>query len=284
MTRPTREGADLHLHTIFSDGTSTPEELVTGARATGLTVIALTDHDTLDGLDRAHAAAGDEGPEVIGGVEFSCPSRNSGGEEAHLVGLFLDPACAKLQDALARFRRLRRDRAVRMVEKLNRIGVRIRPDDVFNLAGLGNVSRLHIARALVQAGCVRSVDAAFAKWIRVGRPAHVPRDRPAAKATIALIHRAGGVATLAHPGLTNLDEDIPKLVEDGLDAIEVYCTDHTTDQEKHYLETAQRYGLLISGGSDCHGRNKDRSTLGSIRLHADAVAALRERAGRRSAE
>lgn len=277
MNRSVSGGADLHLHTIFSDGGWTPEEMVAAARAKGLVAIAVTDHDTLDGFQRAREAAGESGPEVIAGVEFSCPSRNGGVEEAHIVGLFLDTQCKELQEALAGFRRCRRKRAGRIVEKLNRLGVRLTPDEVFDPAGVGNVGRLHVARALVRAGHVNTVEAAFGNWIRVGRPAYVPRERPPAKETIALIHRAAGVAVLAHPGLTDLDEDISALAEQGLDAIEVYCSEHSSEQERHYLQIARHNGLLISGGSDCHGHNKVRNTLGNVRLDMAALEALRDR-------
>jgi len=279
MSRAATRWADLHLHTIFSDGAYTPEELAALARARRLAVIALTDHDTLDGLDRTRKAAGDDGPEVVPGVEFSAPSRGDGSEEAHIVGLFLDPKCEDLQAALARFRKSRRERALRIVEKLNRAGIPLRADDVFDLAGVGNPGRLHIARALVQGGYAKSVEAAFRKWIRVDRPAYAPRERPPARDTIGLIHRAGGVAVLAHPGLTGVDQDIPALVGMGLDAIEVYCADHTPEQEQRYLGIAQRHGLLVSGGSDCHGHHKDRAHLGKVRLDLEAVEALRRRAG-----
>jgi len=277
MTSQPPHGADLHLHTIFSDGAYTPEDLVAAAHRNRLATIGLTDHDTLDGFERTSRAAEELSLEAIPGVEFSCPSQGDR-EEAHIVGLFLDPGHDELQDTLKQFRENRRRRAIRMVEELNRMGVALHADDVLKLAGVGNISRLHVAHAIVNAGHVPSIEAAFRRYIRKGAPAYVPRDRPSADWTIALIHRAGGVAVLAHPGLTKRDEDIPRLVSYGLDALEVYCPDHDSNMEQHYLDIAAQHRLLVSAGSDCHGHNKKRSHLGSIRLDRNHVEALRERA------
>ena len=277
MTGQQPQGADLHLHTIFSDGTYTPEDLVAGAERKGLAAIGLTDHDTLDGFERASQAAESAAVEVIPGVEFSCPSQGDR-EEAHIVGLFLDSNHDELQNSLKKFRENRRRRAIRMVEELNRAGLALRSDDVFGLAGVGNVSRLHVAQAIVAAGHVSSIEAAFREYIRNGARAYVPRERPLGDWTIGLIHRAGGVAILAHPGLTKRDDDIPSLAAQGLDALEAYCPDHDSIMEQHYLDIATHHQLLVSAGSDCHGHNKSRSRLGSIRLDSDHLEALRERA------
>jgi len=278
MSHPPTGGADLHLHTVFSDGAYTPEELVEAARRAGLAAIAITDHDTLAAVERARRAAA-RLPEVIAGVEFGTPDQEGPGEETHIVGLFLDPSSDELQSALARFRALRRERVLRVIEKLNRAGLKLDPEEVLDLAGPGSLGRLHVARALVAAGYARSVGSAFRLWLGPGRPGFVPRHRPSVAETIALIHRAGGVAVLAHPGKTGCDGDIGPMVEAGLDAIEAYCPDHTPDQVRRYLEAARRYGLLIAGGSDCHGRAKETITLGRVRLDLDLVEALRARAG-----
>ena len=278
MTPRAPHGADLHLHTLFSDGTCTPEELIADARQVGLAAIALTDHDALAGLERAQRAAGDGGPEVIPGVEFSAPSRADGIEEAHIVGLFLDPGSPALTRALERFRRNRRERAMEIVERLNKLGVPLRTDAVFAQAGEGNVGRLHVARALLEAGHIESIQKAFHRWIRVGRPAYVPRERPPAPETIELIHRAGGIAVMAHPGQTGSDNDLPSLAEAGLDGIEVYCPEHSGAQRQRYLGLAHKHDLLVSGGSDYHGRNKNGNAIGCVRLDLKIVAALRERA------
>jgi hypothetical protein len=137
---------------------------------------------------------------------------------------------------------------------------------------------LHVARALVNAGYANSSGSAFNLWLGPGRPAFVPSQRPPVEDTIALIHRAGGVAVLAHPGKTGRDDEIAAMVGAGLDAIEVYCPEHARGLERHYLDVAKRHRLLLAGGSDCHGRAKDAGTLGRVRLAAGLVDALRNRA------
>ena len=167
-----------------------------------------------------------------------------------------------------------------MIEKLNRIGVTLRMEEVLSLAAPGNVTRLHLARALVQAGRARSIRAAFRRWLRPGTPAFVPRAGAPAAEVIALIHRAGGLAVMAHPGKTLRDGEIPALVEAGLDAIEAYCPDHSASEELRYLRLAAQYGLLAGAGSDCHGDRNGRILIGRVRLDEDETEALRARAER----
>ena len=271
-------GGDLHLHTIYSDGSHTAAQLVAGARGAHLGLIAVTDHDTVEGVAPTRRAAGDEGPEVVAGVEFGSATVENAGDEIHIVGLFVDAACAELLACLEEYRRRRRERTLRMVEKLNRANIRLRPERVFELSGRGNTSRLHVAMAMVESGYVHSVGAAFSQWLGRGRAGFTPRERPPIADTIGLIHRAGGVAVLAHPVKTGIRGDISRLIEAGLDAVEVYCPDQPAADERRSLEMAQRWGLLVSAGSDCHGKDKDRCTLGKIRLSMEEVEALRERA------
>jgi predicted metal-dependent phosphoesterase TrpH len=287
MTARKPHGADLHLHTVYSDGVYTPETLVAAARGHDLRTIALTDHDSVDGVEPTRRAAGDARLggqaeiEVIAGAEFGVPVADEGDEEIHLVGLFLDVESSALQEGLQRNRAQRRQRVMEMIEKLNRIGVTVRTEEVLSLAAPGNVTRLHLARALVQAGHVRSVGAAFKRWFRPGGPAFVPRAGAPAAETIALIHRAGGLAVMAHPGKTLRDDAIPALVEAGLGAIEVYCPDHSASQELHYLKLAAQHGLLAGAGSDCHGDRNGRILIGKVRLDQDRLEALRARAQRK---
>jgi hypothetical protein len=287
MTVRKPHGADLHLHTVYSDGVYTPETLVAAARERELRTIALTDHDSVDGVEPARRAARDAGLEscavpgalsVIAGAEFGVPVADEGDEEIHLVGLFLDVESSALQEALRRNRTQRKQRVMEMIEKLNRIGVTVRTEEVLSLAALGNVTRRHLARALVQAGRVRSVGAAFKRWLRPGSPAFVPRAGAPAAETIALIHSAGGLAIMAHPGRTLRDDEIPALAKAGLDAIEVYCPDHSASQELHYLKLAAQHGLLAGAGSDCHGDRNGRILIGKVRLDEDQLEALRARA------
>jgi predicted metal-dependent phosphoesterase TrpH len=215
---------------------------------------------------------------VIGGVEFGTPTAQHNGNETHIVGLFLEPGCREMQETLDRYRALRRERVLRIVEALNRAGVTIRPREVFDLVDHGCASRLHVARALIEGGHVRSVHAAFQRWLGPGKPAFVERERPAAAETISLIHRCGGAAVLAHPALSGRDEEITALVEAGMDGIEVHCTEMSQEQQRHYIALAKEHGLLLSGGSDCHGRWKDANVIGQVRVATELVDALRERA------
>ncbi len=278
MTARKPHGADLHLHTVYSDGVYTPETLVAAARERDLRAIAVTDHDSVDGVEPTRRAARDAGLAVIAGAEFGVPVLDEGDEEIHLVGLFLDVESPALRDGLARNRAQRKQRVMEMIEKLNRIGVTLRTDEVLKLAAPGNVTRLHLARALVQAGRARSVRTAFKRWLRPGMPAFVPRSGVPAAEVIALIHCAGGLAIMAHPGKTLRDGEIPALAEAGLDALEVYCPDHSASQELHYLKLAAQHGLLAGAGSDCHGDRNGRILIGKVRLDEDQVEALRARA------
>lgn len=278
MSHHSNGGADLHLHTSHSDGTFSPEELVALARKERLQVIALTDHDSMEGVLRARRAAGPDGVEVVAGVEFGTPADDGRFPETHVVGLFLDPSCDELCASLKTWRALRRERVLRMVGKLNQCGVAVQADDVFAVVGTGSPSRLHVARAMAENGCVRTIGAAFRHWIGLGGPAYIPRQSPPAPDLVRLIHRAGGVAVLAHPAINVKDEEIPMFVEAGIDGIEAYCTYHTPADVERYEKLAERLGLLVSGGSDCHGANKTGCTLGSVRLDLTRTEMLRERA------
>jgi hypothetical protein len=270
---------DFHLHTEYSDGLYTPPELVSAALKQRLDIIAVTDHDSMSGVPPMREAAKGTGLTVVAGVEFGTPTTDPVLDEIHIVGLFLDEGNEELRAALESHRAKRVERVHRIVEKLNRIGIALRPREVLELAGKGNVGRLHVARALVKAGHVRSVGGAFSRWLRGTGAAFVPRERPTAGETIALIHRAGGVAVMAHPGKTGRDNELPGLIQSGLDAIEVRCPDHSPSQERHYREMARREGLGVGGGSDCHG-DKERQSIGRVRLEADEIKALWERAQR----
>jgi predicted metal-dependent phosphoesterase TrpH len=277
MTARQPHGADLHLHTVYSDGVYTPETLVAAAIEQDLRTIALTDHDSVDGVEPTRRAAREAGLEVIAGAEFGVPVSDEGDEEIHLVGLFLDIESPALQEGLRHNRTQRKQRVMEMIEKLNRIGVPLRTEEVLSLAAPGNVTRLHLARALVQAGRVRSVHTAFKRWLRPGSPAFVPREGAPAAETIALIHCAGGLAVMAHPGKTLRDAEIPALAEAGLDAIEVYCPDHSASDELRYLHLAAQHGLLAGAGSDCHGDRNGRILIGKVRLDEGQTEALRAR-------
>jgi 3',5'-nucleoside bisphosphate phosphatase len=270
--------ADLHLHTNFSDGTFTPEELVLHGKRHGLSAMALTDHDTLEGCCRMEAACEEQGIEFVVGTELTAELC---GTELHLLGYFLDLGNQKLLSEVARFQAVRQNRIREMVEKLNRLNVPLQAESVFRIASCRSPGRPHVARALVQEGFCGSLDEAFERFLKVNRPAWVPKCKMSALEAIALVHQAGGVAVMAHPGLNRTDEVIPELVAAGLDGIECFHSKHSTSTIRHYIEMADQYQLLVTGGSDCHGMNKGKPLVGSIKLPYEHVVKLRQRASER---
>ncbi|HXT11651.1 MAG TPA: PHP domain-containing protein [Candidatus Angelobacter sp.] len=264
--------ADLHLHTNFSDGTYTPEELVSQAAKHKLAAIALTDHDSVEGCERAGDACKALEIEFIPGSELTAEQADN---EIHILGYFLDTKNEKLLAEIAKFQAVRRNRIFEMVERLNGLGVPLQAEDVFRLANCRSPGRPHVARALVKAGLVGSLDEAFERFLKKHRPAWVPKARISAQTAIDLIHQAGGLAVMAHPGLNRSDEVIPELVEAGMDGIECFHTKHSTLVSEHYLEIADKFNLLVTGGSDCHGMSKGKPLIGTVRLPYQHVEKLR---------
>lgn len=264
--------ADLHLHTNFSDGTYTPEELASQAGKHKLAAIALTDHDTVEGCKRAADACKALEIEFIAGTELTAEQDDT---EIHILGYFLDTANEKLLSQIAKFQAVRRNRILEMVAKLNALNVPLRADDVFAIANCRSPGRPHVARALVKAGLCSSLDEAFERFLKKHRPAFVPKAKISARVAIDLIHQAGGLAVMAHPGLNRTDEVIPDLVEAGLDGIECFHTKHSTAISEHYLEIADKYHLLVTGGSDCHGMSKGKPLIGTVRLPYQHVEKLK---------
>ena len=266
--------ADLHLHTSFSDGTYSPEKLASEGKRHNLAVLALTDHDTMEGCERMDAACVAEGIEFVPGSELTAEQDDY---ELHLLGYFLDSSCEKLTKALAEFQTARQDRIREMVERINKAGVNLEAESVFRIASCRSPGRPHVGRALVEAGICRTLDEAFERFLKKNRPGWVPKFRISAPDAIQLIHQSGGVAVMAHPGLNRSDDMIPELVEAGMDGIECFHTKHSTAVSEHYLMIAEQKNLLITGGSDCHGMNKGKPLIGSIRLPYSNVQKLRER-------
>jgi len=264
--------ADLHLHTNFSDGTYTPEELVSQAAKHKLAAMALTDHDTVEGCQRAADACKAVEIEFIAGTELTAEQNEN---EIHILGYFLDTHNPKLLSEIAKFQSVRQSRIHEMVSRLNKINVPLRVEDVFALANCRSPGRPHVARALVKAGLCASLDEAFERFLKKHRPAWVPKAKISARVAIDLIHQANGLAVMAHPGLNRTDEVIPDLVEAGLDGIECFHTKHSTAVAEHYLEIADKFNLLVTGGSDCHGMSKGKPLIGTIRLPYQHVEKLK---------
>jgi 3',5'-nucleoside bisphosphate phosphatase len=271
--------ADLHLHTHFSDGTYAPEELVALAEQHGLKAIALTDHDTMEGCARAAAACQQRGIEFIPASELTAELDDV---ELHLIGYFLDSANEQLQRELARFQHVRQQRIHEMAARLRHLGIPLQAESVFTLANCRAPGRPHVARALVQQRLCGSLDEAFDRFLKKGKPAWVPKCRMSSLQAIELIHAAGGLAVMAHPGLNRTDDVIPVLVKAGLDGIECFHTKHSTNVTEHYLQIADKYKLLVTGGSDCHGLSKGKPLIGTIRIPYVYVERLKDRALQKS--
>lgn len=273
---------DLHTHSSASDGSFAPAEVVRRAREGGLAAIALTDHDTIDGLAAAVAAGQDYGVEVVPGVEIS--AKNPGGT-MHILGLFIDYHDGKLDERLAVLKRARAERNPQIIARLNAQGIHITMAQVEKISGGGQIGRPHIGRALMEAGYVRSIQEAFDTYLRMGGKAYVSKFRFPPDEAIAMIRDARGVPVLAHPftlGLGSafaLRNTLQELQALGLAGLEVYYSEHAPEQEARYLKLARELGLLVTGGSDYHGLNKPEIALGSMRsqkhLTYDLVAALK---------
>jgi len=273
--------ADLHLHTHFSDGTYSPEELAGHAQRCGLAAVALTDHDSVEGCPRMAAACARHGIEFIPAAELTT---EIGHFELHILGYFLDTENPRLLTELAKYQLVRQNRIREMCARLNRAGIPLAAETVFGLANCKAPGRPHVARALVQAGFCEDLDEAFDRYLKNHRVAWVPKAKLLAHDAIALIHHAGGLAVMAHPGLNRSDDFIPDLVAAGLDGIECFHSRHSTSTSERYLMIADRHGLLVTGGSDCHGMNKGKPLIGTLKVPYEHVRRLKARLAAKTPE
>ncbi len=253
--------ADLHAHTYFSDGTFSPEELAAYAVKQGLGAVALTDHDSIEGWSRMREACQKEGIRFVPGSELTSQWRS---KEIHLLAYYPDENHLEFCSNLKKFQQARTLRIHAMTEKLQALGIPLTFDEVIEVANCNSPGRPHVARALVEHGHCRSMDDAFKKYLKKDRPAWAPKFRIQADAAIQLIQKAGGVAALAHPGLLNQDSVVREILELGLDGIECFHSRHSESERLKYRQMAEERGLLTTGGSDCHGRNKGEPLLGKV--------------------
>ncbi len=267
--------ADLHLHTNFSDGTYTPEELAGHGKRVGLDAMALTDHDTIEGCERMAAACQKLEIEFIPGTELTAEVH---GTELHLLGFFLDTKNPKLLRETAKFQAVRQERIHEMVARLHKLGVPLRAETVFEIANCRSPGRPHVARALIREGFCLNMEEAFDRFLKKDRPAWVPKCKISALDAIELIHGADGLAVMAHPGLNRTDSIIPGLLEAGMDGIECFHSKHSPKTSEHYLQLAAKHNLFVTGGSDCHGLSKGKPLIGSVKLAEKYFSALKEKA------
>lgn len=268
---------DLHTHTNRSDGTFTPPELVRLASRRGLEVVAITDHDTTDGLEEATGAGRDLGVEIVPGVELSAEHQ---GMSVHVLCYWMDREDEGFQAELVRLRSERFLRGEVMVEKLRLLGYPISFDRVREIAGSGNIVRPHVAQALVEAGVVADEEEAFDRLIGDDGPAYVPKHALAPLEALELVRRAGGACVLAHPGMWSAEAPVPEdlieaMAEAGMAGLEADHSDHTPELRERYRDLAKRLELIVTGGSDCHGTRYDPVRLGSVTTDPDQFRALR---------
>jgi 3',5'-nucleoside bisphosphate phosphatase len=257
---------DLHLHTTASDGRSTPAELVDFAAQAGLTVMSVTDHDTTAAVADVTTFAAARGIEAISGIEVTAVLRS---RDVHMLGYFYDPVDPAFRSFLQMQRQARVVRVEAIVARLAELKMPINFTAQIAVArrGVGpSLARPHVARAMVAAGHVKDVKEAFDAWLSEGQPAFMERIGPSPAAVIAAVHAAGGLVSLAHPGRTRIDDDIPDLVAAGLDALEVFHSDHDEDARLRYAAMVVEHRLLVTGGTDFHADPASPLRVGTVTL------------------
>lgn len=270
--------ADLHIHTKASDSTFSAEQVLELAKSSGLQAIGITDHDTVDGLARAVEIAPNYGVEIIPGVELSAEEDNT---EIHILGYFMDWRNTDFKKRLDELKESRLERAKEIVGKLSALGLDLKIEAILNLTeSYTAVGRLHIARAMKLAGFVSSIPEAFRKYLGQNGPAYVKKQFLSPFEAANLIKNAGGIPVLAHPGVLNNYILIEKVLQSGMQGIEVYHTEHSSATVLKLKELASQYKLLITGGSDDHGAGKSKIYLGSILIPYEYVEKMKLFLGR----
>jgi predicted metal-dependent phosphoesterase TrpH len=271
---------DLHMHSTASDGALPPAQVVAAARAAGLSAIALTDHDTMAGVDEAIAAGEASGVRVVRGVELSA---HDGANEIHVLALHIaNPE--PIEASLAVFRGSRELRARSIVTLLNKLGIPVSLESVMQEAAGGSVGRPHIARAMIRAGAVKDLREAFDRYLAAGRPAYVPKERLEIQDAIALAHSSAAIAVWAHPGSDCRRDKLEPLVAMGLDGVEVRHPSHNTEDAKRISALADFFSLLPSGGSDWHGTVEGPRCIGCMHVPREWLERQDVAAARRLAE
>jgi predicted metal-dependent phosphoesterase TrpH len=267
--------ADLHTHTYHSDGTRSPKEVIDVARSHGLAIVAISDHDNIAAYFEIKSHADEQGVTLVPAIELSCAYD---GVDVHLLAYAFDPHDEGLAERLHHFRDTRAQRGLRIVEKLRALGYDIRAERVEQLAAGGAMGRPHVARALVERGYVADVSEAFDRFLGTGKPAFIDKERFQIEDAVALIHRCGGVLSIAHPTLYPNWETLTATVLDaGVDAVEVFHPNVDEGPREKLRSLARFRGKFVTGGSDDHGTVKKVQTLGSIKVPESLIGPILER-------
>ncbi|MBU4149592.1 MAG: PHP domain-containing protein [Candidatus Omnitrophica bacterium] len=270
--------ADLHVHTHLSDGTFTPEKVVEYAKASGLSAIAITDHDCCCAITPAILAAKDLDVEIIPGVELTAEVDDT---EIHILGYFIDWQDDWFARKLKEISKVREERAKEILKRLRKHGVDISDDELFELSGPGSVGRLHIAQLLYKKRCTSSIGQAFTKYIGNGGSCYVKKFKLTPEEAVDMIRRVGGISVMAHPKTIaiqnkSIEDVVALLAKNGVRGIEVYHSDHSLKNEKAFKALAEKYNLLITGGSDCHGFGKREVLIGKVKIPYELVENLKK--------
>ena len=276
MTPPVAGGIDLHLHTTASDGRCSPGELVARVARGGVSLMAVTDHDPTAALAEVEREARTHGIRTIAGIEVTAVED---GRDIHVLGYLFDAAHDGLATMLVRQRAARVERIRQIAARLADHGVPISIEPMLSTGrdSARSIGRPQVARAMVAAGHVSGIQEAFDRWLVPGQPGFVPREGPTIAAVIDIIHQAGGIASLAHPGQRGLGPRIPALAGAGLDAVEAFHPDHDPTLVREYVEIARRLNLLLTGGSDFHGDPEHGLEPGSVTLPPNEWERIQER-------
>ncbi len=266
--------ADLHIHSVCSDGSMTPEAIVKYASNLGLSAISITDHDNINAIDTARQLAGHYGIEFISGVEISA---RYGKNELHILGYFFDHREKELTAYLRFLQEERIKRAEKIVRLLTEYGMPMNMNEVKAKAKNGSIGRPHIAEVMVDLGLVKTYQEAFDSYLGEGCPCYFPKFKISPSDAVRLIGHAGGLSFIAHPGVDLSLEDLLKLIKLGIEGIETIHPRHTSTQISHYRRIIREYRLLESGGSDCHGERKQSSPIGKYTIPYELVIEMKER-------
>jgi predicted metal-dependent phosphoesterase TrpH len=266
-----RLGIDLHIHSTASDGSLTPAEIIDHAQRLNLAAIAITDHDSIYGSKEALRTGIPPSLKFLTGVEISAahPPFFPGSGSFHILGYCIRLDNYAFNQTLNRLQQARKNRNPKILKRLNELGLKISLEDVNQTVANGQLGRPHIAQAMIKMGFVESMDEAFDKFLGAGKPAYVDKDRIGCEEAIKIIRGAGGVPVLAHPALLNIDDDcqldelIQNLIKIGMRGIEVYYPEHSSEQIQHYTELADKYDLLMTGGTDFHGSITPKIEMGT---------------------